>query len=322
MLQVLLALAGPAAALDLGGRELPVYYATNRSWHNGPKPGFDHSDAEELAWGRVSVLESELRLPGQDKVLFPHTPERWTSGSVLKTIEARGLPVVIVVHGYNTSWTWAAREAAQLALDLEAAGTPVVPVLFSWPSGGFVRYVSDENAAYRSVARFQSFLADVLQAVPEGQVHIVAHSMGARVVAAAVDEMWDGRAPPDRHLGQIVLASADIDTLEFRERYLGSLLEAGARTTLYVSHRDRALGASRTLHGGYTRLGLYGLENPPAELEVVDTAALDRGYTRHSTFRQSEVALRDLAAVLTGSPASERALVAAGGQWTFTPIGR
>ncbi len=322
MIVLLAALSGPAHALDLDGRELPVYFATNRTWHSGPKPGFDHKDAESLSWGRVSVLESAFRLPGQDKVLLPHQPERWGADSVLQVVAARDLPVLVVVHGYNTNWTWAAREAAQLALDLEASGAPVVPVLFSWPSGGLVRYVSDENAAYRSVVRFESFLRPLIDAVPEGQVHIVSHSMGARVVAAAIDEMWGGTKPPNRQLGQVILASADIDTLEFRERYLDSLLAAAERTTLYVSSRDRALGASGALHGGYSRLGLTGLDSPPPALDVVDTSALDRGYTRHATFRQSEVALRDLAGVLSGTAVSERDLLADGGQWTFLPGGR
>lgn len=321
VLLALLTLVGPAAALDLDGRELPVYYATNRTWRRGKRAGFDNVDSEALTWGRMSVLESELRIPGQDKILFPHTPERWTETSVLQTIEARGLPVVIVVHGYNTSWTWAAREAAQLALDLEAGGAPVVPVLFSWPSGGLVRYVSDENAAYRSVARFESFLGALVQAVPDAEIHLVAHSMGARVVAAAVHEMWGGPNPPDRQLGEIVLASADIDTLEFRERYLDSLLAAGRRTTLYVSQRDRALFASQTLHGGYSRLGLEGLAEPPPEVEIIDTSRLDRGYTRHSTFRQSETALADLACVLAGMSPADRALVGEGRRWTLEAPG-
>ncbi len=177
---------------------------------------------------------------------------------------------MVVVHGYNTSWMWAAREAAQLALDLEASGTPVVPVLFSWPSGGLVRYCRTRT---RHTARSS------------------VSSRSSRVVSAAVHELWG--------------------------RYLTSLLDAGQRTTLYVSPRDRALLLSRALHGGYPRLGLHGFVDPPGEVEIIDTATLDRGYTRHSTFRQSEVALRDLAGVLAGTPPTERALLVEGGRWTF-----
>jgi len=302
-------------------RSVTVYYATNRDASlRLPTPGFGWHDAEALTWGAVTVSERGLRLPGQDRQLQPAIPERFTAGATLDLTFAPDRPVVVVVHGYNTSWTWAAREAAQLAMDLADQGTPITPLLYSWPSGGLTRYPADENVAMRSVPRFEEFLRATLDRAGETPVHLVAHSMGARLTAVALDDLWGDRATaPLRGLDAIVLASADVDRLEFRERYLDALDAASTRATLYVTRNDRALSLSQRLHGGYPRLGQIGMDRPSDLVEVVDTGPLDRGTTRHATFRESLDALRDLAGVLQGRPAPERGLVAGEGCWTFAP---
>ena len=302
-------------------RSVTVYYATNRDpAPRGPSPGFGWHDAEQLTWGAVTVSEGALRLPGQDWQLQPAIPERFSAGATLDLAFAPDRPVVIVVHGYNTSWTWATREAAQLAMDLADQGTPVTPLLFSWPSGGLTRYPADENVAMRSVPRFETFLQATLARAGDTPVHLVAHSMGARLTAVALDDLWGGRgAVPARGLDAIVLASADVDRLEFHERYLDALNAASSRATLYVTRNDRALSLSQRLHGGYPRLGQIGLARPTDAVEVVDTGPLDRGATRHATFRESLAALHDLAGVLQGRTAVDRGLVAGDGCWTFAP---
>lgn len=315
----LVLLAGVGLAGD--GRTVTVYYATNREWvDDGLRSGFNARDAEKLTWGTVEVSESGLRLVGDLKPLVPEIPQRLAADETLDRIAGEDLPVVMLVHGYNTSWSWAVKEAAQLALDLEDQGTRVVPVLYSWPSGGLMRYPADENSASRSITRFTQVLDDVVERVPDGRVNLVAHSMGARVVSAAIHELWQREATqPQHHLGNIVLASADIDALEFQERYLLNVLASGARTTLYVTENDRALSLSERLHGGYRRLGQIGMREPHDGLEVIDTGPLDRGATRHSTFRESPQALGDLARVLRGESCDTRGLVARDAGWTFAP---
>ena len=314
-----LALGG---AVETSGppRHITVYYATNREWaDDGLKSGFNARDAEALTWGTVEVSEHGLRLIGTDKTLVPDIPTRLPQTETLDAIAGRGLPVVLVIHGYNTTWTWAAREAAQLGMDLEDQGITVVPVLYSWPSGGLMRYPADENSANRSVVRFTQVLNDVVERLPDGQVNLVAHSMGARVVSSAIHEIWDTNAQrPEHQLGNIILASADIDALEFKERYMLNLLASSQRTTLYVTSNDRALSISERLHGGYLRLGQSGMGQPPERLEVVDTGPLDRGATRHSTFRESPDALADLAKVLRGDSCTSRGLIQNENSWTFS----
>ena len=311
--------AGLGLAED--GRTVTVYFATNREWvDDGLRSGFNARDAEKLSWGSVEVQENGSRLMGELKPLVPGVAQRMTPELTLGRIAEPGLPVVMLVHGYNTTWSFAVKEAAQLALDLQDQGTQVVPVLYSWPSGGLIRYTADENSASRSITRFTTVLDDVVERVPDGNVNLVAHSMGARVVSAAIHELWQRETnQPDHHLGNIVLASADIDALEFQERYLLNVLASGARTTLYVTENDRALSLSERLHGGYQRLGQTGMGAAHDRLEVIDTGPLDQGATRHSTFRESPEALGDLARVLRGESCDSRGLIAREAGWTFKP---
>ncbi len=309
------------------GRTVTVYFATNREWVDDElRSGFNARDAEKLTWGSVEVAENGSRLMGELKWLDPAVPQRMAPELTLNRIAEPALPVVMLVHGYNTTWSFAVKEAAQLALDLQDQGTQVVPVLYSWPSGGLIRYTADENSASRSISRFTTVLDDVVEKVPDGNVHLVAHSMGARVVSAAIHELWQREADqPEHHLGNIVLAiqkaggftRADIDALEFQERYLLNVLASGARTTLYVTENDRALSLSERLHGGYQRLGQAGMGQAHDRLEVIDTGPLDHGATRHSTFRESPEALGDLARVLRGESCDSRGLVSAESGWTF-----
>ncbi len=69
--------------------------------------------------------------------------------------------------------------------------------------------------------------------------------------------------------GQVILAAPDVDADSFREM-AAAYSQIAARTTLYVSERDKAVGLSVWLHD-YPRIGFY----PPVSIfEGVDTISV------------------------------------------------
>jgi esterase/lipase superfamily enzyme len=159
----------------------------------------------------------------------------------------------VFIHGFNTTFQDAARRTAQIAYDLKFEGAAI---FYSWPSQGKAsRYLVDETNATWTVPHLETFLKELRVRSGAAKVHIIAHSMGARILAQALRDLGSDR-PARVRFNQIVLAAADIDRATFIE-LAGAINGTGDRITLYASSRDRALKLSRGIHG-YTRAGESG----------------------------------------------------------------
>ena len=135
---------------------------------------------------------------------------------------------IIFVHGYNVTFSQAAKRTGQLAFDLNFAGAPI---LYSWPSRGKIEgYFVDETNIAWTASHFQRFLHLVATRSGANRVHIIAHSMGNRAVCEALKTIsaeLDGQFRIDH----LVLAAPDIDTDTFRElvESASSLFRVGRR---------------------------------------------------------------------------------------------
>jgi esterase/lipase superfamily enzyme len=213
----------------------------------------------------------------------------------------------VFIHGYNVSFDEALRRAAQLHHDLEFAGTPL---LYSWPShGSLLRYTQDEGNSSWSITHFERFLTDVRERTNVDRVHIIAHSMGNRVLLGALERMALAGKFKDRRLGQILLAAPDVDVDEFRNRYVDTTVQAAEQVTLYISGADRALQASMHIHG-YERLGLQrpdGLAMFPG-VQLIDVSPVDTSLVGHSYYGSSSLLLKDMRAIVElGATPKQRA---------------
>jgi len=305
--------------------EVDVWFATNRTPDD--RHFFGVGDTGTMAYGIATVripadhpkgdLERELDIVR----VLPLEPEDFYE----RLSGATGLDhgMLVYVHGYNNSFSYAVRRSAQVGHDLEL---PVVPVLFSWPSHGdtwfsMAKYTYDENAAARSSAPFAHVLDDVLSL--GAPTVLMAHSMGSRVVSEALVDLQLRGAP--HRIDELVFAAPDIDATVFAQRYAATSLARADRVTLYCADDDRALKLSRQVHGGYDRLGscredsLQTMAHP--RLEVVDASQLYVDLIDHDKVASSPRLLRDLRHVLVGAPvhADERALVEAGPRYQLPP---
>lgn len=298
------------AALGAPERDVEVYFATNRQ--PDEEGGFGTVDAEEVTFGIATVhipsahpsggLERDLVV----SVLETLDEDTWHERLAVATADAS---VFTFVHGYNNSFDYAARRAAQVSHDLER---PLVPVLFSWPTRGgtwfaTAKYTFDENAAARSSSSFATVLGGLLTR-QEAPIILFAHSMGSRVVSEALVDLDRQYALP-RPLERLVFAAPDVDATVFAQRYLDVASQVSRGMTVYCANDDRALKLSRGVHGGYDRLGscregsLGSLEREG--VEIIDASMLYVDMVDHDKVASSPRLLDDLDQVLAGVAARD-----------------
>lgn len=211
--------------------------------------------------------------------------------------------VFVFIHGYNTSFEGAAIRTAQLAVDMNLDGAPI---LYSWPSrASLLGYAADTRTAADQgmIDDLAAFLADVAGRTGAERVHLVAHSMGNRFLVRALDRLSQ-RA--DRiQFDEVVLAAPDVAVDEFEATW-PRIAGLGERFTLYASQRDRALQISERING-MRRIGDAREVVVSEGLQTVDTTAASAGLLGHDDFAGS--ALADFRAVMWLSLAPERRCV-------------
>lgn len=305
-----------------------VHYATNRK-DGGPFAAPDARFGGErgaLTYGvvqvtipkshRVGALEapSILRLefkPDPTKHVVLTTVEAlshdtWRAEIAKRATALGNAGILVFIHGYNVLFSDAARRAGQLSHDLGFAGPTV---LFSWPSqGGLTDYTVDEQAAEWSIPDMRDVLSSLATIAPGTPVYVIAHSMGNRVLTRGFKSLIDQDAKKLAAFRQIVLAAPDIDADVFRREIGPAILGKGPRVTLYASSNDKALVASRKVHGGYKRLGESGEGIVVMNgLDTVDASNVSTEFLGHSYFGDSSTVMSDLIYVIQKSlPPQER----------------
>jgi esterase/lipase superfamily enzyme len=209
--------------------------------------------------------------------------------------------------------------AAQIAYDLGFQG---VPMYYSWPSTSTTAlYTHDENEVRWAESSYRAFVELCRTRLGLSKLHVVAHSMGSRLVAetlAQVGEAGDG-AP----LHTVVFAAPDIDAETFGDLAREFRGRAGS-CTLYASSKDYALHASAAVHG-YRRAGdsRDGVLIAPG-VDSIHAEAVDTGLLGHSYIGDSRSILSDVYYLLRGLRPASRAFLRevitdTGSYWVLGP---
>jgi esterase/lipase superfamily enzyme len=205
----------------------------------------------------------------------------------------------VFVHGYNTTFENGVFRAAQLAHDMGFDG---VPYVFSWPSKGeTIGYPYDRDSVDVSAAHLADFLDLVAKRSSAKKIHIVAHSMGARLVLDTVFPARSG-APKIPKLDQIIFAAADVDSSVLEQRS-ASIVKSGLSVTSYASKNDHALTASKTFAGGVPRAGDAGEKGPLVvagvdSIDISETSTSIFGGLNHATFAERAHVLTDMSLLM------------------------
>ncbi len=213
---------------------------------------------------------------------------------------------LLFIHGYNVSFEDAVFRTAQLAVDLKFRGAPIS---FSWPSyADPVKYTFDEQNAEVSIPALRELLEDLATRSGAKRIHIVAHSMGNRVLAGALRSMSpESRVRNKALFREIVLAAPDIDSRVFRSQVLPHIQDNTQHCTLYASSRDRALMMSRYFHN-YQRLGETEPQLIVANgMDTIDASMVDTSLLGHSYIGDVQSIVSDLhELVVVGKRPTER----------------
>lgn len=198
-------------------------------------------------------------------------------------------------------------------------------MLFSWPSrGGVDAYGADYETSFESIDAFNRFLDLVKKQAGIRRVHIIAHSMGNRVVTEALYARYV-RAERLPLVDQLVLAAPDVWASRFKNRLMRTLPNLAARVTLYISDKDRALITSSSIRKGEPRAGevaggLLEASRGVERFDAINASALSTDFLGHGYYASHGSMLGDIYCLLKGNPAKGRPLLApAGSHWQFRP---
>ncbi|MFK7777289.1 MAG: alpha/beta hydrolase, partial [Gimesia sp.] len=196
-----------------------VFYGTDRNLTGSAKPKkFFGAERSHLSLGFCDVSipknhkSGKLESPKFWKLEFRENPDKHI---VLKTVEPAsgkdflsslqqtihdsieveqtpegevsiGGEAFIFIHGYNNSFEDAARRTAQIAHDLKFKGAPL---MYSWPSkskGTLRAYKEDGRTAQWCDENVTLFIESIARQSGARKIHLIAHSMGNRVLSRAL----------------------------------------------------------------------------------------------------------------------------------------
>lgn len=302
---------------DLGSK-IKIFYGTNRK-----KTGLEEfnqfygKESGELirGWCEVSIPKGHmlghierpskiLRIIPQNENIDKHiclvNIEEQETDVFLKSLsqiaaEYTGNAALLFVHGYNMDFMEAAHRTAQIAYDIPFNGPAG---FFSWPSSGtFSAYPRDIEVADASLNKFQMFIEDLLEKTGIEQLHIIAHSMGNRLLTACFDKLASKQNynAQLKVIREIILAAPDLDQDVFLNNILPNFKTIGNNRTLYVSDKDKALRMSELMRGGLPRLGSCGRNLFVAQgVDTIDASNIESDGTKHSYVFEADRVLGDL----------------------------
>lgn len=314
---------GPEAP-DPGFETIRVFYASTRNLtgKDDPKRTFGNRRGE-LQFGSAIVTVPDNRTPGSlprsGGLALPFWGERDDQHIILRRVDAApgveafseslsrsiaasetGLSeAFIYVHGHDNSFEGAALRTAQLAVDLDIQRGGI---FYSWPTGnGALGYQTSQNNVDWAV---DGLVALLEASAPQAErVHLIAHSMGNRILMQALDQLaergFEVESKDGTPFDQVVWASPDVDADVFA-RDVEELRPLAAGMTLYASREDRPLWLSSWIGGDYPRAG----QAPPlAQVAQAVTFVDTTGFVRETfdVFAHSDFAggaINDLRAIV------------------------
>lgn len=151
---------------------------------------------------------------------------------------------LLYVHGFANSFDDALQRGAWLSWNV---GRPVLA--FSWPSCGVqlpASYRTDQKTADKSVDALVSVLQTL--GVRNGvttDVDLVVHSMGARVMLAALKAIDQKPVAERPRFRRLIMVAPDIPTTGLAANWSALRQYFGRDASLYISDHDLALGISK-----------------------------------------------------------------------------
>lgn len=268
----------------------------------------------------ATFLGFEIGKPNPAKNLILESTKLLSQADLLRLMNQKSSAsanrdAFVFVHGFNNNFKTALFRTAQFTYDLGFKGAPV---LFSWPSqGSGLAYRLDEQMNQASVEPFKSFVRTFLQESSANNIYLIAHSMGNRIMLAALQDLMlrEPQLFRNRHVREIVLTAPDISVADFKTR-IAPVINGKLNVTLYASSNDRALELSqrlnRNMRAGQAGPGMLLMRG----VETIDATGVSTDFLGHSYFASEGTVMSDLHYLFVDSMrASKRA-------WLMQPKGK
>jgi len=300
-----------------GATDLEDYYGPDRNRNSATgsmeygtckvtiPPNHRVGNIEEPRWWRFEFypnLKKHIVLAG----IKPSSKDAFFDkmNAVIGTTERK--EVFVFVHGYNVTFEAAAKRTAQIAFDLGFDGAPI---MYSWPSRGELSgYTKDESNIQWTEPHLQAFLQDIAERSGASAIHLIAHSMGNRALTRAFAQLSETQNEQIKEkFKAVILTAPDIDADVFKNQIAPKMLKSEAHITLYASSNDKALLASKELHGN-PRAGDSGEQLVILKgIETIDASEANTGFLGHSYFAESRDIITDIFQIFKdGSKADKR----------------
>ena len=312
-----------------------VFFVTNRTALPGGLE-FSEESSETLAYGIAEVrIPENFRLSDVQRpevlrrkldslyacilAVRPLSAEAFHQALHERLKASNSARATLFVHGIQNTFDSAVRQAGTLAFSLNL---PQPMVVFSW--------ATDQGLSPAAYARCREqvpaaakALTDFLRREGPNDFDILAHSLGCKVVCAALAQSDQDASPTPAvdPLPNVILVAPDVDKEDFGEVFLTPGRAAARHTTVYVARNDKALVFS-TLLNGTPRAGssispvtdveaLFDEDaGDSSRLEIIDATFVNNAHTSHGYFYQNRAALADLQNLLRNDlPASQRQLL-------------
>jgi len=207
--------------------------------------------------------------------------EDWSQRLLKSSLEgaAAGLPVLVYVHGYASSF----KEVTEQAAELRRRGNFQGPmVVFSWPANGsgfaaptldhlLTRaYWRDADRATESVPDLVAVLQDLSRTFGASRLVVAAHSMGNMLLDGALRNRTLADSLAVTPLRAVAFLAPDVDETYFADSVVALARRSSLRQVLYGGRNDRLLQISSIIHGAPRAGQLQRKASWGANLEVVD----------------------------------------------------
>lgn len=290
-----------------------LYYATDRTMIQ-TNTGIDYLEkpSENISYGVLTTKVLQERYIGTSIPFDSNwkiTP--LSRDSLIKKLQYDNKkPLIIWVHGHKNSFQTNFADFAQLAYDININATFLT---FDWASKNLPEaYKENTQQILISSKHFADLLDDLVKTVKPPRMIIIAHSLGCRLVALTLKELYDKRnwSDADKELSDVIFIAPDIDRKDYSERLNLSLISMVNKLSVYVSSKDNALLLSKLLYGtrsiglpikssSNTELDeiqafLYYQKTRPHTIDIIDVSYLPiKDFLRHIYFQERPV-LEDL----------------------------
>ena len=205
--------------------------------------------------------------------------------------------IVVLIHGYNNSFSDSIGRAVAFAQDLNLSGLILV---WCWPSEGLrFAYFPDLKANTWSTSHFIEFFKN-LMTHRRSDIDILAHSMGSHILLQLISDLGPSAAYSAR---SAIFAAPDVDQADFKARE--TIVRSGFQT-LYAFADDWALRTSKLLNGNGLRAG----EGGDDLLLMTGVESVDATAPGHSAIFEDPTAVQDFTKLIhTHERAARRGLI-------------